>query len=330
MTLSSGERRGKAVRWGLVGLGKFAGEAIAPAMLASERADIVACATRDPQKARAFAEHFGVPHPYDTYEELVRDPDIDAVFVATPNALHVPVVVAAAGAGKHVFCEKPLALDIEAARTALRACAEAGTMLRLGLHLRLEPALQRIAAILQAGTIGTVRALSIERAAPLDERVPWRADPQQGGSILHDVGVHLLDLVPRLVGSEIVSVSALAAPEPATGLAADTITMLLRLKNGVQATLRISREAPFSASDLVAIGTEGMLRTGPLRWVDEYQIAVTNADGTAEEAFPVGNLYRAEIDAFADDLGDGGERLATGEDGLRLVAITDAVQRALR
>ena len=159
--------------------------------------------------------------------------------------------------------------------------------------------------------------------------MPWRTDPAQGGSILYDVGLHLLDLVPRLVDWRRL-VSALASPAPDSGLSAETITMLLRLEGEIQATVRVSREAPYSASDLVVLGTEGMLRTGPLRWVDEHQIAVITASGIDEEAIPAEDLYRAEIDAFADDVADGGERLATGMDGLRLVAIAESVQQALR
>jgi len=330
LAASTAPGAGRPIRWGLVGLGKFASDALMPAVRRSERAVVAACATRDPAKARAFAERFSVPRIYQSAAELVRDDGIDAVYVATPNAEHVPVVLAAAAARKHVLCEKPLALDAAAGVAAVRACQEAGVVLRLGLHLRFEKSLQRIAEILRAGTIGAVRAVSIERSAPLDERVAWREDPAQGGSILYDVGVHLLDIVPRLAGADIISVSALGSPTPASGLAAETITMLLRLANGVQATARVSREAPFTASDLVVIGTEGMLRTGPLRWVDEHHIAVITAAGLTEETIAAADLYRDQLDAFADDVADGGTRLATGEDGLRLIAAADSVMKALR
>jgi predicted dehydrogenase len=320
----------RPLRWGLVGLGRLATEEIAPAIGRSAVGEIAACAGRDIVAAHAFAERFAVPKVYDTFEELVRDPDLDAVFVATPNALHAPVVLAAARAGKHVLCEKPLALTVAEGRAMIDACRSGGVLLRVGLHLRFERSLERVAQILQSGGIGTPLALSIERTAPRGERVPWREDPAQGGSVLFDVGVHLLDLVPRLFGTEIAAVSALATPEPATGRSADTITMLLRLKNGVQATIRVSREAPFAASDLVVIGTSGMLKTGPLRWVAEHRISVTSETGVSEEALPAGDLYRAEIDGFADDLSDGGRRLATGEEGLHLIVLAETVQRALR
>jgi 1,5-anhydro-D-fructose reductase (1,5-anhydro-D-mannitol-forming) len=255
-------------------------------------------------------------------------PDLDAVFVATPNAVRAPVVLAAARAGKHVLCEKPLALTVADCRAMVSTCRSAGVQLRVGLHLRFESSLWRIAEILQSGALGTVLALSIERTAPRGERVPWREDLAQGGSVLFDVGVHLLDLVPRLFDTQIAAISALARPEAATDQSADTITMLLRLTNHVQATIRVSREAPLAGNDLIVIGTAGMLRTGPLRWVPEHRIAVTSETDTTEEVVPAADLYRAEIEGFAADLADNGSRLATGEEGFRLIALAEAVQRA--
>jgi predicted dehydrogenase len=201
---------------------------------------------------------------------------------------------------------------------------------RLGLHLRFEQFLNRVAAVLREGRIGTIRALSIERAAPLSERAPWREDPAQGGGILYDVGLHLLDLVPRLLGSEFASVSGLAFPPPGSGQGADTISLLLRTQSDVQVSLRASREAPFSGSDLVVLGTAGMLHTGPLRWVEEFSLTVTNAQGTHEERLPASDLYRDELDGFACDLADGGSRLGTGADGLRLVRLAARIEASLR
>ena len=207
---------GPALRWGLVGLGRHT-EEIAPAIQCSATAQIVACASRDISAAGAFAERFAIPRAYDTFEDLVNDQNVDTVFVATPNALHAVVVLAAARAGKHILCEKPLALTVADGRAMVAACRAAGVQLRVGLHLRFERSLQRVAEILRSGAIGTPRAISMERTAPPGERVPWRADPAQGGSILFDVGVHLLDLIPRLLVTEIAAISTLATPEPPTG-----------------------------------------------------------------------------------------------------------------
>jgi 1,5-anhydro-D-fructose reductase (1,5-anhydro-D-mannitol-forming) len=318
------------LRWGLVGLGSLAANGIVPAASRARHAVITAGTTRDPAKGRAFGESHGIPRIYDSHEQLVRAPDVDAVFVMTPNDLHLPAVLAAAAAGKHVLCEKPLAMTEADARTMIDACDGAGVMLRLGLHLRFERFLDEVGRHLRDGGIGAIRTLAIERAAPMSERSPWRTDPGRGGSILYDVALHLLDLVPRLLGERIVSVAGLASPPPESGEGADTVTLLLRTEGGTQVTLRASREVPFAGADLVALGTAGMLRTGPLRWVDEFRMTLTTAAGTLEERAAPCDLYRDELDGFALDLADGGTRLGTGADGLRLVRLAAAAETALR
>lgn len=320
----------KPLRWGLVGLGSLAANGIMPALGRAKHAVVTAGATRDPEKGRAFGEKHRIPRIYADYKELVHAPNVDAVFVMTPNDRHLPVVLEAAAAGKQVLCEKPLAMTETDALAMIGACETAGVMLRLGLHLRFEKFLARVGEVLRSGEIGTIRALSIERAAPLSERAPWREDPAQGGGILYDVGLHLLDLVPRLLGQDLASVSGLAYPPPESGMGADTVSLLLRTEGDVQVSLRASREAPFAGSDLVAIGTAGMLRTGPLRWVEEFSLTVTSAQGQREERVAACDLYRDELDGFALDLADGGTRLGTGADGLRLVRLAHIVERSIQ
>ncbi len=319
----------KTLRWGLVGLGSLARNGIMPAAGRAKHAVVTAGVTRDVAKGRAFGAQFGIPSIYASVEEMVRAPDVDAVFVMSPNDQHTPAVLAAAAAGKHVLCEKPLAMVEAEAQAMIAGCAAAGVQLRIGLHLRFERFLDRVAAVLQSGEIGTIRAVSIERAAPLAERSAWREDPAQGGGILYDVGLHLLDLVPRLLGSGYASVGGLAFPPPGSGMGADTLSLLLRTQSDVQVSLRASREAPFAGSDLVVLGTAGMLRTGPLRWVEAFTLTVTNAAGTRQESVPACDLYRDELDGFALDLADGGTRLGTGADGLRLVRLAAAVEQAV-
>jgi 1,5-anhydro-D-fructose reductase (1,5-anhydro-D-mannitol-forming) len=320
----------RTLRWGLVGLGSLAANGIMPAAGRARHSAVVAGATRDAAKGRAFGDRFGIPRIHADWAALLRDPEVDAVFVMTPNDRHRDVVLAAAAAGKHVLCEKPLAMTEADAAAMIAACEGAGVMLRLGLHLRFERFLDRVAEVLRSGEIGTVRALSIERAAPLSERAPWREDPAQGGGILYDVGLHLLDLVPRLVGAPLAEVTGgVAYPPSGSGQGADTLSLLLRTANDVQVSLRCSREAPFSGSDLVVLGTAGLLRTGPLRWVEDFSLSVKNAAGVREESVPACDLYRDELDGFALDLADGGARLGMGVDGLRLVRMAARIEQAL-
>lgn len=320
----------KRLRWGIIGLGSLAGNGIVPAAQRSARAVVTAGMTRDAAKGRAFVAKHGIPRLHETVEALVADPEVDAVFVATPNALHVAPVLAAAKAGKPVLCEKPLAMTLEDAETMVAACRETGVMLRLGLHLRFEKFLDRIAAVIRGGEIGRPLALTLERAAPMAERRPWRLDPAQGGNILYDVGIHLVDAAPRLLGDRLVSVAAMASPPVESGRGADTVTLLCRSAGGAQVTLRCTREVWRAPADLTVLGDKGFLRTGPLRWVDEYVLTVTTPEGTREERMAPDDLYRDELDAFALDLTDGGTRLGTGEDGIELVKFGLAAEQAMR
>lgn len=319
----------KPLRWGLVGLGSLAANGIVPAAARSQYARVTAGMTRDTAKGHAFGERHGIQRIHASLDALIADPDVDAIFVMSPNDAHLAPVLAAAAAGKPVLCEKPLAMTEGDARHMIAACDAAGVMLRLGLHLRFERFLDRVGEVLREGRIGTVRALSIERAAPLSERSPWREDPARGGSILYDVGLHLIDLIPRLIGQPLVDVSGVAYPAPSSGMGADTISLLMRSAGDVQVSLRASREAPHAGNDLVVIGTAGMLRTGPLRWAGEFSMTVTNAEGVVRERMAACDLYRDELDGFALDLADGGTRLGTGADGLRLVRMAAVVEQAL-
>ena len=174
------------VRWGIVGLGGVVAEVVAPAMVAMGGGRLIACAGRTLGKSQAFAAQFGVERVYPDHTALMADPDVDAVYIATPNALHHPVVMAAARANKHVLCEKPFALTVDEGEQMVTACRDAGVILRVAHQIRLEPALQHVRAVIQAGTVGELRSVTFERTAPMRERGAWRSELRQGG-ILFDV-----------------------------------------------------------------------------------------------------------------------------------------------
>jgi len=319
------------LNWGLVGLGGLA-EQLAPAFKESRNGQLIACASRTFESAQDFARRHGVDRAYPSYEELVRDPRVEAVYVATPNHLHTPVVLAAAAAGKQVFCEKPMAPTVLEAEEMISACRKAGVSLRLGFYLRFLQLVQAARAQVLEGRIGEVQELLIQRYSDFrfHATAPWRRDLSLAhAGVLADVGVHLLDLTQLIVGDHIARVFALAYPPRSSGQPDERVTILLEFGGGCQATVRCSRGLPAGANDLVIIGNRGTLCTGPLRWTDSYSLSL-RADGQQEDRqFPVEDLYRLEIEAFADDLIGASTPLATGEDGLRMVHVTEAAIRSL-
>jgi len=255
---------------------------------------------------------------------------VEAVFVATPNHLHHPVVLAAAAAGKHVLCEKPMGLTAAECAAMVDAGRRAGVLLRVGLQCRFQEVLQAAAAVVREGRLGAVREVSVQRYGPMRSRYsPWQADLATAGSgVLGGLGVHAIDFVRWIVGEPIARVFGLAFPQRATGQPEEGATVVLEFAGGCQAAIRCGRGLPIGTNDLQLFGTRGMLATGPLRWGPADRLTVKTADGSEEREFPRQNLYQREIEAFADEVSGTRTPAATGEDGLWLARVTDAVIRS--
>ena len=322
------------IRWGLIGLGRLAEEHLAGAFAASRNGRLVACAGRTADRAREFAAKYGVGCPHGSYERLVRDPGVDAVYVATPNHLHHPVVLAAAAAGKHVLCEKPMGLTTAEAEEMVGVCRRAGVLLGVGLQSRFQHVLQAAAAVIREGRLGIVREVSVQRYGPMRaSRSPWQMELATAGSgVLGGLGVHVIDFVHWIVGDRPVRVFGLAYPARATGKPDESVTLVLEFAGGCQAIIRCGRNLPIGTNDLQAFGTRGMLATGPLRWGTTDGLTVKTMDGTEEREFPRENLYQREVEAFAEEVAGNRATLtpgiASGEDGLWLARVTDALIRS--
>ena len=320
------------LRWGLVGLGQLANEWIGPAIRASNSGRLVACADTLIERAKSFGSAYGVERIYGSYQALMKDTDVDAVYVATPNAFHCPVTRAAAHAGKHVLCQKPMALTVAEAEEMIASCHEAGVTLRIGLQLRFQKILQTVADQVRKGRVGSVREVTVQRYAPIGEAKAsaWRYElAVAGAGALADVGVHVVDFVQWIVGDRIRRVFASAHPGRASGQPDETVTLLLEFASGCQATIRCSREMPIGANDLQIFGTGGMLITGPLRGVPKNRLTVRTPEGCEEIEYAAENLYLQEMDAFAEAVAGASTPAASGEDGLRLVRLTEALIRSL-
>lgn len=318
--------------WGIIGLGQLANEWIAPAIRASNNGQLVACADSIVERANQFGSIHGIDHVYYSYEKLIEDTQVEAVYVATPNALHHPIVLAAARARKHVLCQKPMALTAREAEEMLNVCDRAGITLRIGLHLRFQGILQASSDYIRKGSIGTVREVSVQRYAPIHEARAsgWRHElALAGAGALADVGVHVIDFVQWIIGDQIRRVFAFAYPGRVSRRPDETTTLLLEFENGCQASIRCSREMPIAANDLQIFGTGGMLTTGPLRGVDAHRLRIRTPSESYEMEYPAENLYFREVEAFADAVTGKMTPAATGEDGLRLVRVTEALIRSL-
>jgi len=196
------------VRWGILGAARIARTKVVPGMKKSPWCDIRAVASRSLEKAEAEAKLLGVPKAYGSYEALLADPEIEAVYIPLPNHLHVPMTLKAAAAGKHVLCEKPIAMDAAEAER-LRAI-DGKVIFQEAFMVRHHPQWTRVRELVREGAIGPVRAIiaAFSYGAPPATDIRW--DPKMAGGALWDVGCYPLTLARFVFGSEPLRVSAVS------------------------------------------------------------------------------------------------------------------------
>ena len=184
---------GRKVRWGVLGVAGIATRKVIPAMQRGRHTEVTAIASRDLGKAREAARRLGIPKSYGSYEDLLNDPEVDAVYNPLPNHLHVPWTRRAAEAGKHVLCEKPIALSAAEARELLDVRDRTGVKIQEAFMVRTHPQWQKARAIVQEGRLGDVRAMLGAFSYYNDDPANIRNDPAMGGGGLMDIGCYLIN-----------------------------------------------------------------------------------------------------------------------------------------
>ena len=313
--------------WGVVGLGWAAADFVAPAMV-QLGSRLAACVGSSPEKARAFAQRFGVERAHDDLDSLLHDPGVDAVYIALPNALHHAAVLAAARAKKHILCEKPFAMNVAHAGEMVAACRAAGVILRIAHQIRLDSAIVRAREIVRSGRLGRLAEISLERGSANPARKTWRLDNAQSG-VIFDVGVHLLDLIQWVSGQHFVEVSAFSHPDRRQGKSDDTVTVLGRLEGDCHALARATREVASAENNLIIEGAEATLVTSSLRFAKEHVVRVRDKDGVTEERFAASAAYALEVSAFEGEVRGERSMLPDGEESMQTVAVTQAVLKSI-
>jgi predicted dehydrogenase len=184
------------LRWGVLGAADIADHALLPALRASRNGEVLALASRDPRRASAMAARHQVPRVHPTYDDLLRDPDVEAVYLPLPNSLHREWTLRALEAGKHVLCEKPLATSGAEAAEMGAAARGTGRLLMEAAMYRFQPRMVELASALR----GRVRYLHASFAFPIDAPDNYRMRPDMGGGALLDVGFYVVDLARWLLG----------------------------------------------------------------------------------------------------------------------------------
>jgi 1,5-anhydro-D-fructose reductase (1,5-anhydro-D-mannitol-forming) len=318
--------------WGIIGIGNIVRSTMAPAMVAEPECDLVAGVSRDQGRADAFAREFGARFAYTDYVEMLANPEVEAVFIATPNVFHAGQVIAAAAAGKHVLCDKPLAINVADARAAVEACSEAGVELGINFHNRHLPWVKDVSRLIADGIIGQVEMVQMQVASGPRHYDNWRADPEMAGlGSVHNVGVHGLDFLRVLLGSDPIEVMAMFDVTPGTGAVEMLALIQLRFGNGALVQYNANERLRDPLNDIVIYGTGGrIVGRSFTRSRSDGELAVLTESGETITRYPAPEAHRLALAAFTGAVLREEEPSPSGVDGLRSAQICDAIDRSAR
>lgn len=324
----------KPVVWGVLSTARIGVQKVIPGMLGSPLVEVRGIASRSKDRAGAAARQLGIAHAYGSYEELIADPAIEAIYNPLPNHLHVPLTLAAARAGKHVLCEKPIALDAaEAAQlreVAARVCIAEAFMVR---H---HPQWERMRGLLRTGRIGVPRVVQVAFSFFNDDPADIRNQREIGGGALYDIGCYAIAAGRYVFECEPLRAMALVDRDPALGVDRAT-SGLLDFGAGRQLSFSVSTQCA-SQQRLVVLGTRGRVEleipfNPPQGATTRIRIdsgAALDGSSAVVETLPEADQYRLLVEDFSLRVRGEPAPLWDLEDAIAQMRVIDALWRSER
>lgn len=322
-----------SIGWGIVGIGAHADRCMAPAISQAKDAELIAVCSRDPGRAAAFAAKHGARRSYDDFSAMLRDDAVNAVYISTPNNLHAAQTIEAAQAGKHVLCDKPMAITVADCERMVEACRKHEVKLGVVFQNRHHPAHVEAKLLIEGGAAGDVLMIMAEYSHFVDSqpRSGWRGDPTMAGAgTLMGMTVHALDLLRFLVGREVDTVLAMTDQLPPARPLDETVLALLTFQGGAYATVVSSRKIPYPENDVIIRGSRARIRgigTVGTRLAGRLEVMAAGSSSTFEYPCndPVTGTYVLQVDSFDQSIREDTEPNASGYDGLEMARIAEAV-----
>lgn len=320
------------IRWGLLGTSDVAETRMIPAMRRLGH-DVVAVASASADRAAAYAARNGIPVAGSVAEVVGRD-DIDAVYISSTNEHHRAQTEAAAAAGKHVLCEKPLALTLDDGQAMLDACERAGVTLATNHHLPGAGTHRAIRELVAAGALGRVLAVRVFHAVMLPERLQgWRLGSKAGGGVALDITSHDASVLNALLGALPVDVVALATHQgPWEAAAEDALMATMRYADGTLVQTHDAFTVRYAPTGLHVIGSDGAIfATNVMTQDPGGTLVLRDSSGEREIEVPDRrDLYDIGVRGFAAAVrGESDQPVVTGVDGLRAAQVALAVRQAV-
>jgi len=319
----------KKVKWGIIGCGDVTEKKSGPALQKIEDSELVAVMRRTGELAKDYAERHNVPRWYDQAEDLINDPEVNAVYIATPPSTHKKYTIMAAEAGLPVYVEKPMARNYKEAQKMIKVCQKNNVQLNVAYYRRAMPRFLKIKELLDFGAIGEIRTVNIRLAQPVEEaekdeaNLPWRVLPEiAGGGKFLDLAAHTLDLFDYYFGP-IESASGFAINQGGYYPAEDNVVMTFRFKNDIQGIGSWTFNGYHDLDQNEIIGTKGRLIFSSF---SEDPIILENEDGRQEIEFSYPeHVQQPLLEKVAANLLGEGKSPSTGESAARTTAIMDKV-----
>lgn len=313
----------KKVKWGILGAGGIADRRTLPGMMDCEFAEVTAVMEVNPDNAERLRTKYGAKYAYTSAEELIANPEVEAVYIASPINFHKSQIFAAAKAGKHILCEKPIALTVSECEEIEAFCKNYDVLTATGFMMRFHGYHQEIKRLIADGTIGQLVTARAQFTCWYPEIAgAWRQSKAfSGGGSFMDLGVHCVDILEYLSGQKTVKVAAMCDTKTFSYDVEDTATVMLKMDGGLTAYVDTNFNIPDEAAicrlefygtkgSITAEGTLSQIEAGEVRLIVSDQgtyNAAQNRCKTKSEilSVPLGNMYTKEIDSFSKSILDG-------------------------
>ena len=326
--------------YAIVGLGYYGLQTILPQFVNCEHSRVTALVSGDPTKALATATKYGVPersiYTYADFDRIRDNPDVDIVYVCLPNSMHAEYTIRAAKAGKHVMCEKPMAISVAECEAMIRACKTAGKKLMIGYRCHFEPFNLEAMRLAKSGAAGKIRYVRSEHGFVQGDPNKWRLKRAlSGGGSLMDMGIYSLQAARYMTGEEPIAVTARESTDrrdPRFREVEDMIEWTLEFPSGAIAGCQSMYSA--NQNHILLMGDKGRIELEPATRYDGNKMW-TGRDGreTAITSPPPGpgkTQFAGQLDHLAECILDGREPIVSGEEGLRDMRIVEAIYRSVR
>ncbi len=319
------------MNWGLIGASTIAAQHMIAAIRSQPGQEVTNVLSSNAKRGAEFAKKHRIAGSTTSLEELLADASVEAVYISTTNDLHFPQAMAAIAAGKHVLCEKPLAINVADAVTIVRAAENAGVTFATNHHLRNAGSHLKIRELIQTGRIGDVLSIRIFHAVMLPENLQgWRINnAAAGGGVIPDITVHDADTVRFYLGEDPAEVVAIDHAGTLGQGVEDSAMSVWSMPSGVMVQSHESFTHPHAGTGIEVHGTDGSIfGRGVMTQQPTGQLELRTSDGTEQISFSDHDLYARSVRLFVGAVEGKGSPAADGIDGVKSLAVAEAVKQA--